>query len=100
MGWSVVKQPNGKYAIWSTIAGDFIVIDGSAEDVKQAFQEQYYKMADRTADEAIQRAEGKKVPAPRHTFKECVEALEDKDPDDRDEACYREAVRILNGGMG
>jgi len=29
----IVKQPDGKYAIWSTIVDDFVMTDASREDV-------------------------------------------------------------------
>ena len=29
----IVKQPNGKYALWSTVVDDFILLDAWAEEV-------------------------------------------------------------------
>ena len=37
MSWQIVKQPDGKYAIWSTCVDDFIVTDGTKEEITQVF---------------------------------------------------------------
>jgi len=33
MGHLIVKQPDGKYAIWATTIDDFVVLSASAEEV-------------------------------------------------------------------
>jgi len=33
MGRQIVKQPNGKYAIWSTVVDNFIGVNYSKEDI-------------------------------------------------------------------
>jgi hypothetical protein len=33
MGHAIVKQPNGKLAVYSTITGDFIMEDADADDI-------------------------------------------------------------------
>jgi hypothetical protein len=33
MGHHIVKQPNGKYAVWNTISNSFTVLDATAEEV-------------------------------------------------------------------
>jgi len=33
MGQQIIKQPNGLYAVWSTIVDDFIMIDALPEDI-------------------------------------------------------------------
>lgn len=33
MGWQVIKQPNGKYCIWSSIVDDFIVYEATEKEI-------------------------------------------------------------------
>jgi hypothetical protein len=37
MAWKIERQSNGKFAIWSTRAGDYIVIDATAEDIERQY---------------------------------------------------------------
>jgi len=45
MGNAIVKQPDGKYAIWSTICDNFIGIDGTKEEVLEFFADRARKSA-------------------------------------------------------
>ena len=33
MGTQIVKQPNGKYALWSSVVDDFTLLDADASDI-------------------------------------------------------------------
>lgn len=33
MGWHIIKQPDGKFALWSTIVDDFITLDATKEEI-------------------------------------------------------------------
>lgn len=33
MGRAIVEQPNGKYAVWSTVVDDFIILDATENEV-------------------------------------------------------------------
>lgn len=33
MGHQIIKQPNGKYAVWSSIATDFVMVDATPADI-------------------------------------------------------------------
>lgn len=39
MGHQIIKQPNGNYAVWSTIVTDFVVIDATPEEIIQIWIE-------------------------------------------------------------
>jgi hypothetical protein len=43
MGWQVVKQPDGRLAIWSSIVGDFIAEDMSLEECCDFFAEDVFR---------------------------------------------------------
>lgn len=40
MSHQIIKQPDGKYAIWSIVIDDFILLDVCGDDVVKHFQEQ------------------------------------------------------------
>lgn len=33
MGQQIIKQPNGRYAVWSTVVSDFVLLDATPEDI-------------------------------------------------------------------
>lgn len=33
MGQQIIKQPNGKYALWSSIVTDFVLLDATPADI-------------------------------------------------------------------
>jgi len=37
MGWQIIKQPNGRYAVWSTIVDDIIAYDGTKQEIVNLF---------------------------------------------------------------
>ena len=45
MGNAIVKQPDGKYSIWSTICDNFIATDGTKEEVLEYFADRARKNA-------------------------------------------------------
>jgi len=36
MGQQIIKQPNGKYALWSYIVDDFVLLDATPEEIIKA----------------------------------------------------------------
>jgi hypothetical protein len=43
MSWQVVKQPDGRLAIWDTVPGDFIVAGMDAEECCDYFAEEVFR---------------------------------------------------------
>jgi hypothetical protein len=39
MGHQIIKQPNGKYSIWSTVVDHFVVIDSTPEEIIEYYCE-------------------------------------------------------------
>lgn len=68
MGWSVVKQPNGKYALFSTISEACFAIDCDEADIEEIYYEDAVAKARRDAKEfarqGVARANGEKGPEP------------------------------------
>ena len=44
MAWKIEKQANGKFAIYSTRIGDYIVIDADEEQIAQIYAEKGVKV--------------------------------------------------------
>lgn len=68
MGWSVVKQPNGKYAIFSTISEECLCYDATPEQLKNYYikekQERIVREAEEFVKQGIERANGECGPEP------------------------------------
>lgn len=41
MGWGVYKQPDGKYAVWSSIVTDFVYYDATREEIRDLWKEEF-----------------------------------------------------------
>ena len=53
MGHQIIKQPDGKYLIWSTIVDDIIVYDADREEVIEYFIEKAAERARRETDQSL-----------------------------------------------
>jgi len=60
MGWGVYKQPNGKYAIWSSIPTDFIWYDCTADDIREVYKEEFGNSGAITCEKQLEYADGTK----------------------------------------
>lgn len=49
----VVKQPNGKYALWSTVEDDFVYYDADADDIIGEFVAEAARKSMQNARQAI-----------------------------------------------
>ncbi len=56
MGWSVVRQPNGRFAVFSSIVDDFILWHATRQDVIDFFVEDAAKEATQNAVRAVRTA--------------------------------------------
>lgn len=64
MGWGVYKQPDGLYAVWSTIVDDFIWYDCSADDIAEVYHEEFGNSSNLTCAQQLAYADGTQ-PRPR-----------------------------------
>lgn len=58
MGQHIVKQPNGKYAIFSSIVDHFIAYDATPEEIRNHFRAIAEEESDRHTERGIKRADG------------------------------------------
>jgi len=76
MGWQIIKQPDGKFAIWSSIVDNFIFVNCDADEVVAAFVEDATKDLERSVREKLEKVEADK-PAYYQFTKTWDEAIED-----------------------
>ena len=63
-----VKQPDGRYAVFSTVVDDFIEVDCSAEEIEEIWCGEAVELAKHNAAKLIERAD--KLGVDR--YRECV----------------------------
>lgn len=51
MGWQIIKQPNGQYAVWSTGVDSFIAYDCSREELTEIYLDRLKRDYERDATE-------------------------------------------------
>lgn len=64
MAWSIVRQPNGKYAVFSTVSDGPICWDATEAEIETMFVEDAIERAKESAARVIKRANGEAFPAP------------------------------------
>jgi hypothetical protein len=64
MAWSTVRQPNGKYAVFSTVSDGPIMWDVTKEEIETLFVEDAIERARESAARVIKRANGEAFPKP------------------------------------
>lgn len=75
MGHQIVKQPNGLYAVWSSVVDNFILWDATAEDILVEEQvEMYERVAKRVRDTLASLERGEQPPQ-LPTFDECIRTI-------------------------
>ncbi len=73
MSWQIVKQPDDRYAVWSTVIDDFIIMDATKEEVIQEFVEaERERITDRVNDIIAKLERGEK---PYHQFTKTFQEL-------------------------
>lgn len=55
MAQQIIKQPDGKYALWSTITNDFIFVDANRENIEEFWvneaKEKYHEQVNKICDD-------------------------------------------------
>lgn len=63
MGRQIIKQPNGKYAIWSTIVDNFIYIDcSSVDEIVTIMVEEYEQERKKDVEGIVEKLESGEKP--------------------------------------
>ena len=78
MGRQIVKQPNGKYAIWSSVVDDFVIIEcADAAEIIEALVEDARADISRSVNDVIAKLHAGQKPYYQHTktFADCMEII-------------------------
>ena len=62
MGKQIIKQPNGKYAVWSSIVDDFVYADGDVDGLISFYMHEAKDRITRDVKEIISKLEKKQKP--------------------------------------
>ena len=84
MGSQIVKQPNGKYAIWSSIVDDFILVNATPEEIIEDWSDDERKRITNRVQHIVAELEIGKQPYYQFTktFGECVAEIRERCGDD------------------
>ena len=79
MGQQIVKQPNGKYCLFSSVVDSVTYYNMSAEEIIEVWTEEARKEYERKVKEAIEQLEagGKPYCQFTKTFDECIETIKE-----------------------
>lgn len=77
MGQQIIKQPNGKYALFSSIVDDFILVEADPQDIIDEWVEKYKAETEKKVSEIITALEKGEKPYYQFTmsFDEAVQTV-------------------------
>lgn len=80
----IVKQPNGLYALWSTVVDDFVCVDATAEEIVAEFVEESTRQIQANVSRVIASLEtgGKPYHQFTRSFDECVAEIKERHGED------------------
>lgn len=62
MGRQIIKQSNGKYAVWSSIVDNFVYYDCIREDLIEAFVEEAKRDIEKNVDDVLEKLRSDEKP--------------------------------------
>ena len=94
MGRQIIKQPNGKYAVWSSIVDDFILVDATPDEIIEDWCEQQRKDTTEHVQRVVEELGLGVKPYHQltHTFDECIHVIRERHGDDA------ESLQLLGVG--
>lgn len=77
MGTQIVKQPNGKHALWSSIVDNFTLVDADANDIIESFVDDFRRRCTADVNRVIAELERDGKPYHQFTksFEDCLEII-------------------------
>ncbi len=85
MAYRITKQPDGRFAIWSTFIDDFIFVDGSEEDIVDYYRAEAIRQADDRVIPELEKLALEPANATAKKWRECQEWIEHRQDDPEDE---------------
>lgn len=86
MGKQIIKQPDGKYAVWGSISDTFVIYNATKEEVLKFFRDDYMKKVERQMRDikmTFKDLEDGEEPYFQFTlsFEECMELMKMNNPE-------------------
>lgn len=77
MGHQIIRQPNRKFAIWSSIVDDFVFLNATMEDIIQYYVEKFKKDIRISVKTEIDALDGGEKPYAQFTktFREAIDCI-------------------------
>lgn len=84
MGWQVIKQPNGKYCIWSSVVDNIVYYNGTREETINAFIKAEAETIQKRVEKIIDSIDSGGQPYHQFskTFDDAIEAIKEYHGDD------------------
>lgn len=70
-----VLQPNGRWAIFSSIVDHFTAYDGTRDEILNVFREEFRAAADRNAEGKLKRGEEREAKNPGADFTDAIQSI-------------------------
>ncbi len=79
MGQQIIKQPNGKFALWSSVVDDFLFLNATPEEIIEFRVQQFRKQTGQEINQIILELNQNKKPYFQFTqsWEECLETVQD-----------------------
>ena len=97
MGRQIIKQPNGKFAVWSSIVEDFILLDVSPAEIIEEFVEDSRETIETRVTEIINTLERGEKPYSSftRTFDQIIDEVKDRHGDNTESLTYLREQKII-----
>ena len=86
MAHQIVKQPNGLYAIWSTIVDSFVLIDATPDEIIEDWTASERERLKASVHKAVAALENGEKPYHQFTksFEDCIRVIRHQHADDEE----------------
>lgn len=92
MSWQIIKQPNGKYALWSSVVDNFVMYDATEQDIIDEFVDRERERVQRNVQEILDKIKAGEKAYYQFTmsFDEAIETIRERHGDKEcEEILYR-----------
>jgi len=88
MGWQIIKQPNGKYAVWSSIVDAFIIGNCDREDLIEHYLKDAKEEVIKNIDSQLDENNKYRHPLMEESWESCLETIKEVHGEDSGERTF------------
>lgn len=80
MSWQIIKQPNKKYCVYSTVVDHFVVVDATEEELKDFYKEERGRQCIHAVEEVLKKIDDDILSYFQFTmsFEEAIQNIKDQ----------------------